>query len=215
MKRLTTIIITLTTLLPLITTSQTEIRRGLVEDKKAQKIIEDIVRTMEKEFPISIEFEIEAKDAARTNKASLTIDKDRYFGSLEGNMIFADKSTITIYQEEINEASINNIEDFDSDFLNISQFLSEANTKFRPKLIREEDNSYIIDLAPRQSSEFSKIRLIANKTTNRIVSLQLNYIGGGSYIYKVKSWKPKQNIDDSQFRFNKEKHKDVIIIDLR
>lgn len=193
--------------------SQREVKDGLVIDKQAQKLITDVSTKLKTESPISFNFSQKSKQSTETGTIKLSGNK--YTASFLGNTIYCDGKSISIYRKEINEVTINSIEDAGNEILNISKFISEANTKFRPKLIREEKGNYIIDLTPKTKSEYTKIRLIVNKQTTRISSMEINYKGGSSYSYTISNYKTKVKSKDSDYSFNNKEYPSVNVVDLR
>ena len=193
--------------------SQREVKDGLVIDKQAQKIISDISSKLKAESPLSFNFIQKSK--ANSEKGTIQLNGNKYIASFGANSIYCDGKSIYIYQKEINEVTINSIEEAENEILNISKFISEANTKFRPKLIREEKGNYIIDLIPKTKSEYSKIRLRVNKQTSRISSMEVNYKGGGIYTYDISNYKTKVLSKDSDYSFNNKEYPSVNIVDLR
>lgn len=212
MKKLFLLII-LITILGLSAFSQREVKDGLVIDKQAQKLITDVSTKLKTESPISFNFSQKSKQSTETGTIKLSGNK--YTASFLGNTIYCDGKSISIYQKEINEVTINSIEDAGNEILNISKFITEANTKFRPKLIREEKGSYIIDLTPKTKSEYTKIRLIVNKQTTRISSMEINYKGGNTYSYTISNYKTKVQSKDSDYSFNSKEYPSVNVVDLR
>lgn len=212
MKKLFLLII-LITISGLSAFSQREVKDGLVIDKQAQKLITDVASKLKTESPISFNFTQKSKQGTETGTIKLSGNK--YTATFLGNIIYCDGKSISIYQKEINEVTINSIEDAGNEILNISKFISEANTKFRPKLIREEKGNYIIDLTPKTKSEYTKIRLIVNKQTTRISSMEINYKGGSSYSYTISNYKTKVKSKDSDYSFNNKEYPSVNVVDLR
>ena len=212
MKKLFLLII-LITISGLSAFSQREVKDGLVIDKQAQKLITDVSSKLKTESPISFNFTQKSKQSTETGTIKLSGNK--YTATFLGNTIYCDGKSISIYQKEINEVTINSIEDAGNEILNISKFISEANTKFRPKLIREEKGNYIIDLTPKTKSEYTKIRLIVNKQTTRISSMEINYKGGSSYSYTISNYKTKVKSKDSDYSFNNKEYPSVNVVDLR
>jgi len=198
-----------------ITFGQREIKNGIVIDKQAEKIITNAGSKLKTESPISLTFSFNNKNKKKTEKGNLTISGNKYIVSYSDNKVFCDGKTVWVYQKETNEVNINNVEGSENEILNISKFISEANIKFRPKLIREENGNYIIDLSPKTKSEFSKVRLKINKQTNRIISMEVNYKGGNVYSYTISNYKTKIKIKDSSFTFSKKDYPTASIIDLR
>ncbi len=198
-----------------ITFGQREIKNGIVIDKQAEKIITNAGSKLKTESPISLTFSFNNKNKKKTEKGNLTISGNKYIVSYSDNKVFCDGKTVWVYQKGTNEVNINNVESSENEILNISKFISEANIKFRPKLIREENGNYIIDLSPKTKSEFSKVRLKINKQTSRIVSMEVNYKGGNVYSYTISNYKTKIKIKDSSFTFSKKDYPTASIIDLR
>jgi len=198
-----------------ITFGQREIKNGIVIDKQAEKIITNAGSKLKTESPISLTFSFNNKNKKKTEKGNLTISGNKYIVSYSDNKVFCDGKTVWVYQKGTNEVNINNVESSENEILNISKFISEANIKFRPKLIREENGNYIIDLSPKTKSEFSKVRLKINKQTNQIISMEVNYKGGNVYSYTISNYKTKIKIKDSSFTFSKKDYPTASIVDLR
>lgn len=202
-------------LLPLFSFSQVDIKSKGVEDIKAKNIINEVSSKLRQETPISFEFTLSSMKDNTNYRGSLTLNADKYFGNIGRDKVYCDGTSIWVYQAEINEVNINNIEDVDNDVLNITKFISEANTKFRPKLIRQEAENNIIDLLPREKSEFSKIRIYVNKNTSRLTKIELIYNGGHSFVYNINSYKTKIKVKSSEFSFNPKEYPSALIVDLR
>lgn len=196
--------------------SQTTIKNGVVVDSKAQKIINSVAQKLKADSPVSISFSLTEKGVKSVGeKGEFSFNGNKYFGNFSNNKIFCDGTSIWIYQKETNEVTINSVEDSQNEILNISKFISEANSKFRPKLIREEKGFYIIDLIPKTKSEFSKVRLKTNINNNRISSIEVNYRNSKSYTYSITNYKTKVPLKDSDFTFNKKNYPGVNVVDLR
>ncbi len=196
--------------------SQTSIKNGVVIDSKAEKIINSVAQKLKSESPISISFSFTEKGVKTSGqKGEFSFKGNKYFGNFSGNKIFCDGTSIWIYQQETNEVTINSVENSQNEILNISKFISEANSKFRPKLIREEKGDYIIDLIPKTKSEFSKVRLKTNIKTNRISSIEVNYRSSKSYTYNITTYKTKVPLKESDFVFNKKNYPTANVVDLR
>lgn len=201
--------------LALFSFGQREIKNGVVIDKQAEKIITNAGSKLKLESPISLTFSLNNKNKKKTEKGNLIFSGNKYIVSYSDNKVFCDGKTVWVYQKETNEVNISNVEGSENEVLNISKFISEANNKFRSKLIREENGNYIIDLLPKTKSEFSKVRLKINKQTSRISSMEVNYKGGNVYSYSISNYKTKVKIKDSGFAFSKKDYPTANLIDLR
>ncbi len=199
-----------------LTIAQTKIKDGVVIDQRAEKIITQVAQKLKADSPVSISFSFIEKGVKTIGqKGEFSFNGDKYFGHFMGNNIFCDGKSIWIYQQETNEVTINSVEETQNEILNISKFIAEANSKFRPKLIREENGNYVIDLTPKTKSEFSKIRLKTNIKTNRISSIEVSYRSSSSYVYSITNYKAKVQLKDSDFIFNKQNFPNPVIVDLR
>ncbi|MFA6200022.1 MAG: outer membrane lipoprotein carrier protein LolA [Bacteroidales bacterium] len=194
---------------------QREVKNGVVIDKQAETIISNVGSKLKTETPISLNFSLNKKGNKSSDKGTLTLNGNKYIASFSDNKVYCDGKTVWVYQKGTNEVNVNNIAETENEVLNISKFISEANTKFRPKLIREENGNYIIDLSPKTKSEFSKVRLKINKQTSRIASMEVNYKGGNVYSYTISNYKTKIKIKDSSFTFSKKDYPTASIVDLR
>ena len=197
------------------TFGQREVKNGVVIDKQAETIISNVGSKLKTESPISLNFSLSKKGKKSSDKGTLTLNGNKYIASFSDNKVYCDGKTVWVYQKETNEVNVNNIAETENEVLNISKFISEANTKFRPKLIREENGNYIIDLTPKLKSEFSKVRLKINKLTKRISSMEVNYKEGNVYTYSISNYKTKIKIQDKGFTFPKKDYPKVNIVDLR
>ena len=135
--------------LALFSFGQREIKNGVVIDKQAEKIITNAGSKLKLESPISLTFSLNNKNKKKTEKGNLIFSGNKYIVSYSDNKVFCDGKTVWVYQKETNEVNISNVEGSENEVLNISKFISEANNKFRSKLIREENGNYIIDLLPK------------------------------------------------------------------
>ena len=194
---------------------QREVKNGVVIDKQAETIISNVGSKLKTESPISLNFSLNKKGNKSSDKGTLTLNGNKYIASFSDNKVYCDGKTVWVYQKETNEVNVNNVVETENEVLNISKFISEANTKFRPKLIREENGNYIIDLTPKLKSEFSKVRLKINKQTKRISSMEVNYKEGNVYTYSISNYKTKIKIQDNSFTFSKKDYPKVNIVDLR
>lgn len=83
--------------------------------------------------------------------------------------------------------------------------------------IEENGKTYhVIDLVPEdRNKSFFKIKLFIEDKTSNIASWRIYEKSGNKYQYKINSFDSNSSISDSEFRFDKSKHKGVEVIDLR
>ena len=79
---------------------------------------------------------------------------------------------------------------------------------------KKEKQLQIIDLFPEESSAFIKVTLEITEAQNQLNKVTVLDKNGGSYTYKVTSFKTNSN-DLAPFTFNLSNYPDVEVIDLR
>jgi outer membrane lipoprotein-sorting protein len=73
----------------------------------------------------------------------------------------------------------------------------------------------VIDLVPKKSTNVSKIRIVSNKSTNRIKAMTIYVRGGNTYVINFTSYKANQQVKATDFAFPTQTYPNAEIIDLR
>ncbi|MDR0970796.1 MAG: outer membrane lipoprotein carrier protein LolA [Bacteroidales bacterium] len=215
MRKLSFIILFICSLSYIFCFSQREKQNGAIIDKEAENIIEQIAKTLKKDMPLSIEFAMVEKNG-KNQKGTLKLNESSYRANLNGNTIICNGNTLYLYQKATNEININDASEADNNILNVYKFIKDANKNFRAKKIREENNNNILDLIPRKSSEFSKVRIRVNKKTYQISSIEVHYKNSqGEYSYNILKYNKNIKINSKDFAFDKKEFPNAEIIDLR
>lgn len=201
--------------------AQRSIENGLVIDKTAQKIIDKIAQNIQHESPLRLEFVLTTKNQGKqtaVQKGTFVSHGAKFKLLSEDYEDYSDGNNLWHFVKNNQEVELTSV-DADNNVLNITQMIRSYANDYRPKLIREEQRGNavfnVIDLLPKGKSAISKIRVVANKKTNRISEMTINIREGNTYQYKINKYETKVKISDGDFVFPQSKYPKVEIIDLR
>lgn len=197
--------------------AQREIVNGVVVDKQAQNIIENVSKKISTDSPLLINYTmtIKTKDKkSETLKGSLLSNGEKFQLKTPIFEDYCDGTNLWHYVKETSEVELSVIEQSNNLF-NFPNLIKTYSKDFRPKLIREEETNYVIDLLPKKSTNVSKIRVVSNKTTNRIKEMTIYVREGNTYIITFTSYKPNQTSQSKDYVFPQATYPQAEIIDLR
>ena len=197
--------------------AQKEIVNGVVIDKQAQKIVEKKKKKITTDSPILISYTMAIKAGNKTletQKGTLLSNGAKFQLKAQGFEDYCDGANYWHYVKETSEVELSVIDQTNNIF-NFPNMIKTYSKDFRPKLIREEETNYVIDLIPNKSTNVSKIRIVSNKTTNRLKEMTIYVRGGNTYQITFSSYKPNQANKTNDFSFPTQTYPQVEVIDLR
>lgn len=200
-----------------ITFAQREIVNGVVVDKQAQNIIESVSKKISIDSPLLINYTMTIKtknNKSETIKGSLLSNGNKFNLKTPTFEDYCDGENLWHFVKETSEVELSVIEQSNNIF-NFPNLIKTYSKDFRPKLIREEETNYVIDLIPKKSTNISKIRVISNKTTNRIKEMTIFVREGNTYIITFSSYKVNHSTQTKDFTFPQDLYPQAEIIDLR
>ncbi|MBR1775381.1 MAG: outer membrane lipoprotein carrier protein LolA [Bacteroidales bacterium] len=218
MKRIAVILLGL--IISLGAFAQTEIKNGVVIDKGAQKIVDNVIAQMKKDTPFSFSFtfNIQDEDGKQQGKGTFVSNNAQYSIVTDQFSQFSNGSTTWNYIKKTNEVEIMDVEDGNTMF-NFVKIINNSVKNFRPKLIRQEKfnnvNCNIVDLTPMKNGNISKIRIYSSTANNRLQKIELHTYSDNKYIYTFSNYKPNVTTTAKDFTFDKTKYPKVKIVDLR
>ena len=130
---------------------------------------------------------------------------------------YFDGEVIYTYMPDQEEVNIKNPDENEDEMLNPSILFDIHNQKFTQKLVEDKDGKAYIELTPKQShKQISKIGVWINTKTNMVEKVTSFGKDGNDVVITIKSLKkPEQELDVNFFRFDKDAHPEVDVIDLR
>lgn len=218
MKRIAVILLGL--IVSLGASGQTEIKNGVVIDKGAQKIVDNVIAQMKKDTPLSFSFTFNIQDEGgkQQGKGTFVSNNAQYSIVTDQFSQFSNGTTTWNYIKKTNEVEIMDVEDGNTMF-NFVKIINNSVKNFRPKLIRQEKynniNCNIVDLTPMKGGSISKIRIYSSVSNNRLQKIEMHTYNGGKYIYTFSNYKPNVAVSSKDFTFDKTKYPKVKTVDLR
>lgn len=197
--------------------AQKEIVNGVVVDKQAQKIVDAVSKKVKADSPMIISYTMTIKSGNKileTQKGTLLSNGEKFQLKAQGFEDYCDGANYWHYVKETSEVELSVIDQTNNIF-NFPNMIKTYSKDFRPKLIREEETNYVIDLIPKKSTNVSKIRIISNKTTNRLKEITIHVREGNTYQITFSSYKPNQQVKATDFSFPTQAYPNAEIIDLR
>lgn len=209
------VIIALTTLISLGSFAQ-EI------DTKAKEILDNLstktkaYKSIKAEFKFTLLNKSEGINESQTGK--IQIKGDKYFLSIAGQDVMSDGKSVYTVLKDAEEVQINNVPDeTEEDVISPNTIFTLYETGFKYKYLKEDKGMHIINLYPKNADEkeFHRIALFINIAKNEISKINIFAKDGSTTTYSIVSFKSNLTIEDSHFTFNKAKHPNYEVVDLR
>lgn len=155
------------------------------------------------------------KETARM-KANVVYKKGKYHVSFEGNEIYCDGTATWHWSKESNEVVVNKMSESEDDLMNPANILTHYKKNFKCKFIRQESNGdAVIDLTPKKSKSYYKIRIIVNANSGIVQRMEMHNYDSSSGEYIISKFNGSAKASDTEFTFSKEKYPGVEVLDMR
>lgn len=197
----------------------------MVQDSTAKVILDRTSKKLGNFSTIVADFELVIHDRAENttskNSGKIKIKGEKYYMESPGNQVHFDGTTMWSYVTDINEVTIVEPEEGESDFIeNPALIFTFYNRDFKYRLtgeVKVDDNwMYEIDLFPKILDQpYSRIKLFINKKSNMLYMVKT--VGKDGIDYTIYIQDPKFNtlLDDSLFTFKPSDYKDIEVVDMR
>ena len=196
------------------------------QDEKAKGILEKVTAATRGYSTISASFnyvmENKKEGIHEENKGNIVLKGNKFHLNLPmlGLEMFNNGETVWTYMKDAGEVTVADADDEMNELMDPSKIFTIYEEGFSYKFVEEKtvDGTpvYVIDLFPEDDEiEYSKIRIQIEK--QRMVIKHAEMVGkeGNNYIVKVDGLKTNVPAKDSDFVFDKGKHPNVEVIDLR
>lgn len=156
----------------------------------------------------------------KTEQGTFALKGNKYHATYSGQSFFCNGITVWNYQKATNEVSIYEYDPTDdNNIMNPQRILTSWDKKFRAKYIRDEYvngiSLMLIDLTPKTSQSYYRIRLFINKANNRITRISMYDKDSTIYSYYIEQFKVNLPLPDSYFTFTPSKYPGIEINDMR
>ena len=148
-------------------------------------------------------------------KADILYNAPRYrvkSGELE---IYCDGKSVWQLNKTAKEVVITPMTDSDDDLTNPAKLLANYTKNYRAKFIREEeDGTTIIDLQPKKSRTYHKIRLYIDSKTGQLKKLEQHNYDSSRCAYTISNLK-NTKAADADFTYDSTTHPGIEEVDMR
>ena len=192
-------------------------------DQKAEKILNDMGKKYQslKAFTASFSQTLENPNAKinETTEGDITVMGDKFKLSMSGQEVINNGTTIWTYMKNENEVNISDYEPSAED-ISPNQIYTMYQKGYKYNFVKEENQDgqvyEIVELTPEdRSNPIYKVLLTINKNDKSLKSWQMFRNNGNRYTYTITKFTPNPDLEANYFTFDKAKHKDVKVIDLR
>ena len=191
-------------------------------DGGATPILQSLAKKYQTFTSMNIDYTYKAvkdKKTIATLTGKVAIKGKKYYMTFDDQTFYCDGVTMWNYQKSSNEVSIYTYDESDDDILNPAKMLGNWQKGYSAKFIREEVEAgkylQIIDLTPKKTQSYFKIRLFIDKNKNEIVRCAVYEKDNTVYTYYFDKFVSNAAISDNQFVFDATKHPGVGTNDMR
>ena len=190
-------------------------------DAKAKAILDKTVEHIKSYPAVEIVFDLsminKAEDINETHHGKAYMKDKMYRIDVMDVINYFDGEVIYTYMPDQEEVNIKNPDENEDEMLNPSILFDIHNQKFTQKLVEDKDGKAYIELTPKQThKQISKIGVWIYTKTNMVEKVTSFGKDGNDVVITIKSLKkPEKELDVTFFRFDKDAHPEVDVIDLR
>lgn len=193
----------------------------------AKAILDKVAKQYQSYKAVSIDFvlmmENAQEDIKESSKGKAWAKGKMYKVNLMGVETYYDGSIKWSYMVDAEEVNITSPDPNDKNAFTPSQLFTEYQNGYKLKFVEEvfQNNRalQIIDLLPAQdkvkSSEFNRIKVKIDKDKNQIYQIIRYGKDGNDYTITLSKITKESALSDTMFKYDKAKHPDVEVIDLR
>lgn len=198
------------------------------QDQKAKSILDELSKNTKQYNSIKAEFKYSLEnnsDGMTDSQDGMIITKgEKYFLSLGGQEVMSDGKSMWTHLTDVQEVQVNSVpEDSEenSDYINPNNIFTLYEKGFKYKYGGKEtvngESTDLIKLFPKKPGEksYHSVHLFIDKDRKQIRKITIMGKEETDFTYTITSFTPNYEVSDSKFEFDKSKHPDVEIIDMR
>ncbi len=196
-----------------------QMKNSPTTDTKVKTILNNALSKIKAAAAISFDATIVNKDPDKKEvsrqKVKVLLSGNKYRITIDDIVILCDDKAVYSIDNTTKEITVNSPSDSDMDIFNPAKLLQNRDKNFRSKLIREENTQYVVDLTPRKTQNFHKIRLLINKTSYQITKVEVHNYNSSRNECTISNYNTKATASDNDFTFDAAKNKGYEVIDMR
>lgn len=186
-------------------------------DENATEVLKKAAARFDKNVSFTVTMTVldGKKQQKARQSAEVRYSKGKYRLVLPDQELISDGTTVWHWNKQANEVTVSAMSDDDIDLLNPGRLLANYSKSFKAKYIRtDDDGTAIVDLQPRSTRSYHKIRLFINEDDGLLRRMEVHKYDSGRENYDITDFKRASNAA-SQFTFDAAKHPEVEVIDMR
>ena len=146
--------------------------------------------------------------------AQVLYNKGKYRLSIDDQEVICDGVTVWQWNKTAREVAVNSVGTDDMDLMNPARLLANYDRSFKAKYIRTDNGIAVVDLQPRSSCSFHKIRMLIDEKSGLLKRMEVHKYDSGRELYDITGFK-QVSTPAAQFTFDTAKHPEVELIDMR
>lgn len=188
-------------------------------DENAQKVLKKALDKINANTAVSFKVTVVNRDAQKKETSRQTLDvlysKGKYRVTDANQVLYCDGKSVWHWSKDAKEVVLSPVSDSDDDLMNPAKMLANYSKNYRPKFIRvEDDGTAIVDLVPKRTRSYHKIRLFIVEKTGLLKKMEMHNYDSSRGEYTISNYKATK-ATDADFIFDAASHKDVEVIDMR
>jgi len=193
-------------------------------DPKAKAVLDNVSKKFKSLKTVVANFVLKIQggnnSVSDSKKGTVYLKGSKYKVAMEGQEIISDNKTSWTYAKDVNEVTINNVDQsattitpaklftnfYDKDFL----YRLDAETTEKGKTLQN------IEMTPTDKTKnIFKVVLSVDKKNQNIAKMKVFEKNGNQYTYEITNFTPNSNLSDATFAFDPKKYPGVEVVDLR
>ncbi len=193
-------------------------------DPKAKVVLDNVSKKFKSLKTVIANFVLKIEGANNSvtdsKKGSVYVKGAKYKVVMGEQEIISDNKTSWTYAKDVNEVTINNVDQNNQGMTPAKIFTNFYDKDFLYKLNGEttEKGKVLqnIELTPTDKSKpYFKVLIDVDKKTQTLARMKVFEKNGNRYTYEISSFQPNGAVTDDMFTFDAKKHPGVEVVDLR
>ncbi len=193
-------------------------------DPKAKTVLDGVSSKFKALKSVVANFVLKVEGAnnsvAESKKGTVYMKGSKYKVTMEGQEIISDNKTSWTYAKDVNEVTINNVDQSSGAMTPAKLFTNFYDKDFLYRLTPEttEKGKVLqnIEMTPTDKSKnIFKVIVSVDKKAQNIAKMKVFEKNGNRYTYEITNFTPNAAVNDATFVFDPKKYPGVEVVDLR
>ncbi|SHL20097.1 chaperone LolA [Chitinophaga jiangningensis] len=195
-----------------------------VSDPKAKTVLDGVSSRFKTLKSVVANFVLKVEGAnnsvADSKKGTVYMKGSKYKVTMDGQEIISDNKTSWTYAKDVNEVTINNVDQSSGAITPAKLFTNFYDKDFLYRLTPEttEKGKVLqnVEMTPTDKSKnIFKVIVSVDKKAQNIAKMKVFEKNGNRYTYEITNFTPNAAVTDATFLFDPKKYPGVEVVDLR